>query len=430
MPPIIQNVSLPADVSDAPSVGLFAMVKNAESVIGRLLDCVLPYVSGVSLVLNDVEDATMRVVGEHMSRYPEKWLKVHVVTSATYPGFYFMDEPATYEEGLPLAGETFAGPYTHAPLLCDWARARNIGWLAPSLLCDYKLFLDADDVVLDPESIPALAKMLAQCRVDLAATRYGFGHGPGGQANSVSYRERLVRNISGICWEGATHEVLAGGLRRVLVEDALRVVDLKDNWGRGVRVPGRCFKVLYRQARLAGWKVPSRHLAYLVQESPGMMPAEWVADHLMPRYLSESTHREEEAWVVSMVGEMWESRCDLARAVLCYKSAVERFPTSKGWFRLSRARFKLHDYRGCTEAYEGGAKLVGKSSVLDDGPVYDDSSKILAAQAYHVLGRTHHEQGDVTRSRQLVREAAVAFPASRNVAALRDLICGAEEWSV
>jgi glycosyltransferase involved in cell wall biosynthesis len=410
---VVRHAPLASDLrrEDAPSVSLHVLAKNAENVIGRLLDCVLPYVREVRLILNDTTDATRTVVEGRFAKHANVSLDVQEVTSVSHPHFYFPDVPSSYEVGASLDGERFDGPFTNRPLLCDWAGVRNLGWDSSSA---WRLFLDADDVVSDPETLPGLVRLLDDMRADLAATKYTFGRSEGGAANSVSYRERLARSGSPIEWVGKTHEILQGGLRHVLVEDCLSVVDMKDNWGRGVRVPGRCFKVLYRDARAARWDVGSRHLAYLVQEAPGMMPLHWV-NRLVGYYLSRNPSAEEAAWVLSMFGEMHEAKEDYEHAEIHYLSALTYYASSKTAFRLCRARFMRKDWQGCIEAYEAGVRSLVQPQVLDLGPVYEQSSKLLVAQA-------HFELGAFEEAKWVVDEAVKFFPGSSAVLALRDRI--------
>ena len=421
----VRTVPLSVDLRDVPSLSLHVLAKNAESVLGRLLDNVGAYVQELRFVLNDTTDASEKVLRRWVetrgvetrgveTRKPGTSLHVDHVTSETHPHFYFMDLPDTYKDGRSLDGEVFNGPYTGRPLLADWAAARNVGWGSDAA---WRLFLDADDLVADPGKLPGLLKVLEEMRVDVAATKYVFGQGGSGVPNSVSYRERLARNVAGVTWEGRTHEVLVGGLRRVLVEDCLSVTDMKDNWGYGVRVPGRCFKVLYHQARLAKWDVSPRHLAYLVQESRDMMSTAWVVASLLPAYEAKSVMVEELAWVLSTVGELLEAREDYAGACALYERATRAYPSSKAAFRLCRARFMSGDFGGCLAAYELGVSYLSEPQVLDDGPVYADSSKILVAQAYCELGR-----GD--EAKVLVEEVSRLFPSSAAVAALRDSVVG------
>ena len=411
---IVRHVPLPEHPTRVPSLSLHVLAKNAESVLGRLIENVGPYVQEARFVLNDTTDASEKVVTERLALYDVP-CDVQHLTSESHPHFYFLDVASSYEVGRPLASEVFAGPFTRAPLLCDWAAARNVGWDSGSA---WRLHLDADDLIFDPAKIPGLLAVLSDVGADVAATRYVFGRGGTGAPSSAAFRERLARNSPGIKWQGKTHEILVGGLRQVLVEDCLQVTDMKDNWGRGVRVPGRCFKVLYREARLAGWDVPPRHLAYLVQEAPGILDAEWVSDALLPKYLEVSVHPEEQAWVLSMVGEMWEAKERYDVAARLYEDALQAYSSPKAAFRLSRVAFMRKEWRECVEAYDRGVAMLATLQILDDGPVYEHSGKIFAAQACHTLG-------EVKRAKTLVTEAAQAFSGSSLVAALREKICGA-----
>lgn len=410
---IVRHVPLPECPIRVPSLSLHVLAKNAESVLGRLVENVGPYIQKARFVLNDTTDASEKVLAERLGAFKVPYDVQHV-TNASHPDFYFFDSLSAYEVGRPLAGEVFEGPFMRAPLLCDWSSVRNVGWESD---CAWRLHLDADDLVSEPSKIPGLLEVLTNVGADLAATRYVFGRSDAGAPNSVAYRERLARNSPAIRWTGKTHEILTGGLRHVLVEDCLTVTDMKDNWGRGVRVPGRCFKVLYREARLADWNVSPRHLAYLVQEAPGMMTADWVSGALLPAYLAVSVHPAERAWVLSMVGELWEAKLVYLEASRYYEKALAAYPSPKAAFRLSRAAFMQEKWRECVEAYDRGVALLATPQVLDDGPVYEHSGKIFAAQACYTLG-------EIARARDLIGGAACAFPESSLVAALRQKICG------
>ena len=411
---IVRTVPLPEKPENVPTVSLHLLAKNAENVLSRLFDNILPFVQEATIILNDTDDASETVIDRYVDKYQAVDFLVRHVDHATHPLFYFFDEHSSYEVDNSLSGETFEGPFTNAPLLCDWAAVRNLGWASS---CDWRLFLDADDVVTDPQKLPGLLKVLGDMRADLAATKYAFGFGGGGTVNSASYRERLARNVPSIIWEGKTHEILTGGIRHVLVEDCFAVTDLKDNWGKGVRVPGRCFKVLYRDARLAHWEVSPRHLAYLVQECPGMMPLDWVSGHLVPFYFKKHQEAEELSWVYSMVGEMFEAKEDYLSAITNYLAAVACYPSAKAWFRLCRARFMTEEWAKCIEAYEFGKNALPNPQILDMGPVYEHSSKLLVAQAYFELG-------DKQNAIRTIDEAMERFSGSSTVIALRDKIHG------
>lgn len=397
--PVIQNMPLPEPMERVPSLSLHLLAKNAENVIGRLLDNIGPWIQEARIILNDTTDHSRAVIERKLGVRPAVSFDIQDITASNHPELYFLDVAASYEVGKALAGERFEGPFIDKPLLCDWAGIRNLGWESN---CEYRLFLDADDVVEDPQRLPSLLTLLDRQRIDLAGTKYIFGRNAAGVANAVSYRERFARNVPSIHWEGCTHEILVGGQRRVLIEDSFQVVDLKDNWGKEIRVPGRCFKVLYREARLLEWKVQPRHLAYLIQESPNMMPLGWVAGSLLPYYLECCVHGEEAAWVLSMVGEMHERAGELVEAERRFGEALRYFTSAKAAFRLCRVRFLRGNWAGCIEAFETGLLHRSAAEVLDIGPVYEHSSKLLVAQSYYELGKK-------PEARRMIDEAVAAF---------------------
>ena len=416
---IIKTVSLPVNPATSPTVSLHVIAKNGENVLGRLLDNIVPYVHEAHIILNDTVDSSMKVLERKILQYPLVPFHVQNVTSDSHQDLYFMDVPATYKEGSPLDGETFEGPFTLGPLLGDWAGLRNLGWDSKT---DWRLILDVDDVVNDPDKLPGLLVVLSDMHADMAATKYAFGVNSAGQVNSLAYHDRLARNLPSIRWEGKTHEHLVGGLRCVFVEDCFSATDMKDNWGKGVRVPGRCFKVLYREARLFNWQVDARHLAYIIQESPGLMPVEWVSNSLLPRYVDVSTEIEEKAWVYCMVGEMWEQRGDFAKASSYFEAAIGYFPSPKNYFRLCRLKFQAKQWSDCIAAYEKGVALSMTTQIFDMGPVFSDSSKILVGQAYW-------EMGNRTMALEFMTKASKAFPSSVAVQSMFAMMGGKGEVS-
>jgi tetratricopeptide (TPR) repeat protein len=346
---------------------------------------------------------------------------VYSVTSESHPSFYIHDIREAYQVGSSLDGETFEGPFTEQPLLADWAGVRNLHWNDSKT--DWRLFLDADDVVEKPEVLPRILVQLEARHVDLAASRYVFGRSEAGAPNSVTFRERLTRNTSTISWVGKVHEILLGDLRRVALDDVFQVIDCKDNWGKGVRAPGRNFKVLYRQARLEAWKLPPRHLALLIQESNLLMPLSWIKGSLWPAYQRTAIVNEEIAWVACMVGEQCEAAGKFQAAHGYFKTATFCYPSAKAAFRLCRACFHLGDWKGCIKAFDMGVGWGQNPAVLDLGPVYAHSSKVLVAHAYQQLGNN-------AKARELISEAVKVLPPSSVLQGFHDLIFRTTEGNI
>jgi hypothetical protein len=381
-----------------PTVSLHLLVKNGESCVGRLLDNVGPYIHEVVAVVNDTTDNTADVLSSK-SREHGLSLTIHRVSANSNPEFYILDVPETYEEGVPLADEKFEGPFTEKPLLADWSGIRNLGWRR--CVQEWRLFLDADDVVVDPESIPGLCLALEANDTEMGCSKYQYNFSPDGKSQGDSYRERLVKNVSHIEWAGITHEHLSGSQRTAHIDGSLVVRDLKDSTGEGIRVPGRCFKILYHHARVNEWRVSPRNLVYMMMECRRAMPD--FALKILDLYLRRSTWPEERAWACAMGGEVHEAAGDHAQAVGWYQSSLAEHPGAKSAFRLCRTLFQLGRWEESVVAYHQGVANKATLQLLDNGTVYEDASKILAATCLGKLGKW----GEAI---DMCQQAIVAFP--------------------
>lgn len=386
--PLFRRVMLrrPDDFApgERPTVSLHLLVKNGESCLGRLLMNVGSYINEIVAVANDCTDRTIAILKEYAEfRGAEFGLVIIEVTAVTHPELYMLDVPETYAIGKPLVGEVFGGPFTGEPLLADWAAIRNLGWTKCTK--DWIIFLDVDDIVTDPESIPGLCVALAEADVDMGNSRYIYSATEEGVSRSDSFRERLVRNVPYISWFGLTHEVLKGQQKTAQIDGNLVVRDMKDSLGVGTRVPGRCFKILYRHARENDWMVSPRDLIYLAMEAQLTMPDFTAA--VLELYLTMSLWPEERAWACCMRGEIHESREQYVEASEWYEKALVEHPGSKSAFRLCRSRFHEGKWQKTIDAFNVGVENKVVLQVLDSGPVYEDMSKILVAAALDKLDR-------------------------------------------
>jgi glycosyltransferase involved in cell wall biosynthesis len=393
-----------------PQVSLHLLVKNGESCVPRLLANVGRFVDEVVAVVNDTTDRTVEILEKYARERGDGFrLEVVEVTSGSHPQYYLIDEVSTYELGRSLTGESCPGPYSGKPLLANWSAVRNLGWHRHTK--PWILFLDADDVVVDPESVWGMCAELEARGVEMAATRYVYDAAADGSSHSESYRERLVRNLPHICWTDPVHETLRGSRKTAHVEGNLVVRDCKDSAGKDVRVPGRCLKVLYHHARSRDWRVPPRILLYLALEARSDMPD--FAAELVDRYLDSSTWPEERAWACAVAGEIAEARRDFSRASDWYERSLAEYPGSKSAYRLCRSRFREGKWRDVVDAYEVGVASQPVLQLLDGGPAYGDMSKILVASAWEKLG-------EVDKALQSCEEALAAFPGNTNLVLLRD----------
>ena len=422
--PFVRDVTIQhGDSLGRAPVSLFVLAKNAEGCIGRLLENIGPYVSEIVVVLNDTMDDSERVIRDYAVKAKIPF-KIIIVTAASHPEFYILDTRETYAQGRPLADENFDGPFTERPILARWDAVRNLGW--KECKQPWKLFLDADDVVLDPHCLPGLVNILEEQGVEVACSNYFYQVDDEGRPMSASYRERLAKNTPSIFWIFPIHECLGGQSRTAHLQGSLLVRDMRDNTGFGVRIPGRNFKILYQLAREADWEVPARILVNLIMEVRGMVNQSpellCFADALLNLYLAKSQWPEERGWALAMVGEMYENsgledNAGLFKAIELYKESLHEHPGSKVAFRMVRAQFGVRNWRGVLDAFEIGVENKAVHQILDSGALYEDMSKILVASAAYELE-------DYDTASKFIKEAIAVFP--KNIA-LQTLAEGMEK---
>ena len=89
----------------------------------------------------------------------------------------------------------------------DFAAARNESFAHASM--DYCLWLDADDVLLDADRTAFMRlKETLEPNVSVVMAPYNVGFDESGRVTFSYYRERLIKNRSGMFWAGAVHEAV------------------------------------------------------------------------------------------------------------------------------------------------------------------------------------------------------------------------------
>ena len=395
------ELSRPED-GQKPSLALHLLVKNGASVVGRLIDCVGPYIAEVVAVLNDCEDQTMEEIITAGCRHQVAMHFVEV-RSGTHPDLYIHDVPSTYQIGKSLVGERYEGPFTGRAILADWAAARNEGWKKST--SDYRLMLDADDVVDDPQSLPGLCKLMVSRDLDAVASRYHYSHVASGASRADAFRERLCRSKPEIVWKGRVHEVFSGydPAKVAHVDGNLVIRDLRDSQGAHIRIPGRNLKILYYWARVQNWQITPREMIYLAAESQVTMPR--LAARLLEMYLEASTWNEEKAWAASMMGEICENEGHFHLAAGWYEKSLGYHPGVLSAMRLCRALFRQERWAEAVASYERGLANKSVVQLLDGGDAHEDATKILVAAALRRLGR--YEE-----ARKMCMEALAKFPSN------------------
>lgn len=150
------------------NISLCMIVRNESEVICRCLDSVKDIVDEIIIVDTGSTDNTKAIV----SRYTDKIFD-----------FEWID---------------------------DFATARNFAFSHASM--DYILWLDADDVLLEPDQQIFLElKHVLASPVDVVSMSYNLAIDEEGNVTSTVRRNRLVRRAKGFQWHGAVHEYLAVG---------------------------------------------------------------------------------------------------------------------------------------------------------------------------------------------------------------------------
>ncbi len=89
----------------------------------------------------------------------------------------------------------------------DFSQARNFAFSKGTQ--EYLLWLDADDVILEPDREKFLQlKQTLPCDTDVVLMNYNTGFDPQGNPVFSYYRERLLRRDCGFEWKGAVHEAV------------------------------------------------------------------------------------------------------------------------------------------------------------------------------------------------------------------------------
>lgn len=150
------------------NISLCMIVKNESEVICRCLDSVKNIIDEIIIIDTGSTDNTKAIVG----RYTDKVFD-----------FVWID---------------------------DFASARNFAFSHASM--DYILWLDADDVLLEPEGQKLLQlKQTLDRSIDTVSMHYHLAFDSERNVTSSLRRNRLVKRLKGFQWHGAVHEYLAVG---------------------------------------------------------------------------------------------------------------------------------------------------------------------------------------------------------------------------
>ena len=124
----------------------------------------------------------------------------------------FADEIIIVDTGSSDSTKKIAETYTKKVYDFTWnddfSAARNEAFRHAEM--DYCMWLDADDIVSEPEQekIQRLKEELDD-DTSIVMMKYSMGFDKTGSPSLSYYRERLIKNHEGFCWQGKVHEAVA-----------------------------------------------------------------------------------------------------------------------------------------------------------------------------------------------------------------------------
>jgi len=328
------------------TIALNMMVKNAATVMNRVLMPVLPYVDEVVIVDTGSTDGTRElittIIDQSPLTRPDLRFELIAVNERSDPHLYLHDEAATFGKGLP-------GPFTGKPFLARWDLTRQMALDATR--SDLMIFLDADDVwkgdqALAGPRLSSLATLMQAKNLDVLYLPYEYRHDQAGNPSYHQIRERMCR-VGNARWKGHTHEVLVPiHSDRVLALDDPTVMDMHDNLDPGNQISHRAFKILWKEweARTSNDRDP--HLLFQLGHEARNVSPDLALDLLEAAIAAESTAAVYRATASVERGYLYEvNRDDLDNAEAQYNQAQRFYPTlPEAALGLGRVALKRGEY--------------------------------------------------------------------------------------
>ena len=198
-----------------PTISLCMIVKNEEDVIGRCLDSVQGIVDEIVVVDTGSDDHTKEIVKKYTNKlYDFPWIN-------------------------------------------DFSAARNFAFSKATK--NYILWLDADDVILEPDREKFLSlKKNFDPAVDSVTMHYHLAQDEKGNITSSLRRNRLVKRANHFKWIGAVHEYLEVGGSIINSEVAITHCAISHDSSRNLRI--------YEERLAKGENFSPRDLYYYANE--------------------------------------------------------------------------------------------------------------------------------------------------------------------
>lgn len=346
------------------TLSLCLIVKDEEHNLAPCLDSIRGQVDEVIVVDTGSRDRTREIA----IRYGAS---VYQFDHINHPEAFFFDDEATCKEfGGP-------GPYSGDWALGDFAAARNESFRHAK--GDYVVWIDADDVLEDPDRLRGVVADMEQRRLDIGFLAYNYAQDHLGRVFYRQWRERVFRRNLG-SWINPVHEVYmptkpTNALCRYdhPVYSHKRKADRKG-------VPHRNYKILLRQA----WQLKKAHpdkpldpriLFYLGQEARFVDPAKAIGFY--EEYLQGSGWPEERAAAHCAVGNLLEYGTINIPAAQAYAQADREYATAAaempnnpdGLLGMARIAYLRGRWQDCVNYTERGLSIGNTDTMLGTNPM-------------------------------------------------------------
>lgn len=273
----------------------------------------------------------------------------------------------------------------------DFAKARNFAFSKASL--EYVLWLDADDIILEPDrrKFIALKKSLDH-KVDSVSMVYVLSRDSEGRPTFALRRNRLVKRARAFKWIGAVHEYLEVSGDIVLEDIAITHSSLHHDSDRNLRI--------YEGRLAAGEEFTPRDLYYYANELKDHSRFEdaalyyakfldtgrgWVEDNIaacqkLYECLMQQTRKEEaymsllrsftydlpRAFTCCRIADMFFEQRSYDKAAFWYEMATTRKPAREQWGPSSDAFWTWVPHLQLCVCYDklGDRKLAEKHNEI------------------------------------------------------------------
>lgn len=277
--------------------------------------------------------------------------------------------------------------WSYTPWQEDFSKARNfnLSQIPPSFT--HLLWIDSDDVVINPEAIPQVVRQMEEKGLDAVFCDYNYDINEGGEVLIVHPRERIVR-MGVYHWKAKLHETLIPNrkVRTVFIKDFfVNHHPTKENKDNGLLRNLRILQKDYEDQRKAMVKgvvdeIDPRTEYYLARclydthTDTGFKRA----FQLFQDYLEHSGWDEERAFAWNYLGNIEYQFKKYDEAVVAYLSAIKERPEFPTWhINLARAYVALKDFGRAEHHIKVGISLKQPNTAMILTPLEDKKSSLF-----------------------------------------------------